>query len=192
MDKAKKIVLFTSGKGSNARSVIKFAGESACFEVAVLYATHALKGAMGMAQELGVHTELLERDDLSSGVFIEQLNNEGVSLVVLAGFLHMIPACFLKAFNGKVINIHPSLLPAHGGAGMYGTRVHEAVIAAGDKESGCSIHYVDEDYDTGKLIAQARCPVLKEDDAESLAARVLELEHELLPLTIERLMKNLC
>jgi len=107
-----------------------------------------------------------------------------VDLVVLAGFLKQVPAEVVASYRGRIINVHPALLPRHGGPGMYGTRVHEAVLAAGDAESGATVHLVTEEYDRGPVLGQARVPVLRSDNAESLAARVLELEHRLLPAAV--------
>lgn len=109
-------------------------------------------------------------------------------LIVLAGFLSLFPPALVEKFPNKVINLHPSLLPAYGGAGMYGRHVHEAVIAAGDKISGCSVHYVDCGIDTGKVIAQMRVPVLPEDDAAALQARIAPFEHQLLIRTVAHLL----
>ena len=105
----------------------------------------------------------------------------GATVVCLAGFTRLLPAEVLRAFPGRVLNVHPSLLPRHGGPGMYGLRVHEAVLAAGDRESGCTVHLVTEQYDEGRVVLQARCPVLAGDTPEALAARVLELEHRVYP-----------
>lgn len=109
-------------------------------------------------------------------------------LVILAGFLSICPPQVVDAFPRKIINLHPSLLPAYGGAGMYGLRVHQAVISAGDAESGCSVHYVDHGIDTGHIIAQARVPVLPDDDAASLQRRIAPEEHRLLVHTVARLL----
>ena len=109
-------------------------------------------------------------------------------LIILAGFLSIFPAAIVDKFPKKIINLHPSLLPAYGGAGMYGMHVHRAVIAAGEQESGCSVHYVDHGIDTGAVIAQARVPVLPDDDAHSLQARIAPVEHQLLIRTVARLL----
>ena len=190
MKKEKKIALFVSGKGSNARAVIDFSCVHGGYEVAALYASNPHAAAIDMAKELGVHTDSLSDTDLSGEKLLGTLNAENISLIVLAGFLRKIPASFIKGFHGKMINIHPSLLPAHGGAGMYGIHVHRAVLEAGDKQSGCTIHYVDEGYDTGAIIAQKTCVVPPNDTPESLAERVLKLEHDLLPRTIAELVKH--
>ena len=116
------------------------------------------------------------------------LKAEGISFLVLAGFLWLIPGNLLNAFPGRIVNIHPALLPKYGGNGMYGERVHEAVIKSGERESGISIHYVNEHYDEGDIIFQARCPVLPEDTAASLAGRIHELEYEYYPRMIEKIV----
>ena len=115
---------------------------------------------------------------------------EGATVVCLAGFTRLLPSEVLAAFPGRVLNVHPSLLPRHGGPGMYGLRVHEAALAAGDAESGCTVHHVTERYDEGGIVMQARCPVLADDTPESLAARVLELEHRVYPQAVSRVIRG--
>jgi phosphoribosylglycinamide formyltransferase 1 len=188
MKKEVKIVLFVSGKGSNANAVIDFSLKSKAFSVVAIYASSPKSQALLLAKEHGLHNECITDDDLLGRALFERLNDQSISLIVLAGFLRKIPVSFLNGFQGKMINIHPSLLPEHGGAGMYGIRVHEAVIAANEKKSGCTIHYVDQGYDTGAIIAQFSCDVMPDDTPASLAARVLKLEHESLPKTIEQIV----
>ena len=118
------------------------------------------------------------------------LQRRGADLVVLAGFLWLVPAAVIEAFRGRIINIHPALLPRFGGKGMYGDRVHRAVLDAGCSESGITIHYVNEHYDSGDIIFQARCPVLPGDDVHTLATRVHELEYRHYPEVISRLLKG--
>jgi phosphoribosylglycinamide formyltransferase-1 len=190
MKKEVKIALFVSGKGSNARAVIDFSLKSKAYTVAAIYASSPKSQALLLAKEHNLHSECISDDDLSGNVLFHELNDQGISLIVLAGFLRKIPPSFLKGFDGKMINIHPSLLPAFGGAGMYGIRVHEAVIAANENKSGCTIHFVDEGYDTGAIIAQFSCDVKPDDTPASLAARVLRLEHESLPKTIEQIVTS--
>lgn len=110
------------------------------------------------------------------------------TVVCLAGFTRLLPSDVLDAFPGRVLNVHPSLLPRHGGPGMYGMRVHEAVLACGDRESGCTVHRVTERYDEGEIVLQGRCPVLPEDTPESLAARVLEVEHRIYPQAVRKVL----
>lgn len=113
---------------------------------------------------------------------------QGATIVCLAGFTRLLPLEVLEAFPQRVLNIHPSLLPRHGGKGMYGRRVHEAVLASGDAESGCSVHYVTEEYDEGAVVLQGRCPVMPDDTPESLAARVLQVEHRIYPQAVTHLL----
>ena len=117
-----------------------------------------------------------------------ELKNKNIDFIVLAGFLWKIPSALIKSFPGRIINIHPALLPKYGGKGMYGDYVHEAIIANGEKESGITIHYVDEIYDHGQIIFQAKCPVLPGDTAPALAQRIHALEHQYYPGIIEELL----
>ena len=121
---------------------------------------------------------------------MSELKGQRIDLVVLAGFMRLIPAEMVRAFSGRMVNIHPSLLPKHGGKGMFGARVHEAVIAAGEVESGITIHLVTEHYDEGRILFQARCPVLPNDTAATLAERVHALEHAHYPLIVEQLVNQ--
>jgi phosphoribosylglycinamide formyltransferase 1 len=121
-------------------------------------------------------------------IVLKKLDEFQIDFIVLAGFLLMVPAALIKKFPGKIINIHPALLPKYGGRGMYGEHVHEAVIASGDTESGISIHFVNENYDEGEIIFQTRCPVVKMDTPESLAERIHLLEHKFYPEIIEKVV----
>jgi folate-dependent phosphoribosylglycinamide formyltransferase PurN len=124
------------------------------------------------------------RDAADSAEWLAVLERHAVDLVVLAGYLRLVPSGVIARFRGRIINIHPALLPAFGGQGMYGRRVHQAVLASGAKESGATVHLVDEVYDRGAILGQVRVPVLPGDDPERLAARVLEVEHRLLPAAV--------
>jgi phosphoribosylglycinamide formyltransferase-1 len=141
----------------------------------------------------GVPTAVFSRAEFADGaVPLAVLRQAGVDYVVLAGFLRLVPAAILAAYPGRIVNIHPALLPAYGGKGMYGARVHEAVIAAGERESGITIHRVDERYDEGATIAQFRCAVEPGDTPDTLAARIHALEHKYFPIIIEQdIRKNL-
>ena len=123
--------------------------------------------------------------------YLDELKEKHIDLIVLAGFLWKIPSALIKAWPNRIINIHPALLPKHGGKGMYGNNVHASVIAAGEKESGISIHYIDDIYDNGDIIFQAKCPVLPDDSPESLTQRIHKLEHEHYPKVIEEIVRNL-
>ncbi|MDR1203715.1 MAG: phosphoribosylglycinamide formyltransferase, partial [Tannerellaceae bacterium] len=139
--------------------------------------------------KLGVPSFVFTRDEFTEGKpVINKLTEYGVDLIVLAGFMNKISDALLKAFPHKIINIHPALLPKYGGTGMYGMHVHEAIIDAGEKESGITIHYINEQYDEGQIIFQATCPVLPSDTPEDVATKVHALEYENYPFVIERLL----
>ncbi len=141
------------------------------------------------ARRLGVPAVVIDRTLFyRSEQLMDILVSHGINFIVLAGFLWLVPAYLLRAFPRKIVNIHPALLPSYGGKEMYGLRVHEAVIAHGDKESGITIHYVNEEYDRGDIIFQARCPVLPDDTADTLASRVHELEYKHFPEVVERVI----
>ena len=141
------------------------------------------------ARRLGVPAVVIDRTLFyRSEQLVDILASHGINFIVLAGFLWLVPAYLLRAFPRKIVNIHPALLPGYGGKEMYGLRVHEAVIAHGDKESGITIHYLNEEYDRGDIIFQARCPVLPDDTADTLASRVHELEYKHFPEVVERVI----
>ena len=140
--------------------------------------------ALGIAESLGIRTAVVPYGDGYDVRMIEALGD--CQWLCLAGFLRIVPPTVLRHLGGTVLNIHPSLLPKHGGKGMYGIAVHEAVLAAREEESGCTVHYVNEVYDDGKIVLQTRCPVLPTDTAETLAARILELEHATYPAALRK------
>ena len=138
--------------------------------------------ALERARSLGIPTAVATTEEELVAAFI------GVSWICLSGYLRLLPPTILSRWHGHILNIHPSLLPKHGGKGMYGMNVHRAVIAAGDPESGCTVHHVNEVYDDGEIVCQLRCPVEPEDTAESLAARVLALEHLAYPRALRQVL----
>jgi formyltetrahydrofolate-dependent phosphoribosylglycinamide formyltransferase len=146
--------------------------------------------ALDRARRRGIATELLERPG-DGDALVALLDAHRVDLVALAGYLKLVPASVTRRWHGAIVNVHPALLPRFGGAGMYGRRVHEAVLAAGERESGATVHFVDEHYDCGEIIAQERVPVEPGDTADSLAARVLAAEHRLYPRTLHSLALGL-
>jgi len=148
-------------------------------------------GVLSIAEEYQIPTLLIEKKKfLESNHYTDELKNAGITFIVLAGFLWKLPAALIKAYQNRIINIHPALLPKHGGKGMYGHYVHEAVIKSAEKESGITIHYVDELYDHGQHISQVTCPVLPDDSPEKLAKRIQLLEHEYYPKVIEEVILN--
>jgi len=192
IEKKVKIAIFASGMGSNAQKIIDFSKKSGIFEISLIVCNKPGAGVLAIAEREGIPALIIEKERFFRGnAFIPELQNFGVNMVVLAGFLWKIPENLIKMYRGHIINIHPALLPKYGGKGMYGHKVHEAVIAAGESESGITIHQVDEIYDHGQIIAQATCEVLPTDTPDTLAQRIHQLEHAHYPKTIEVLAKEM-
>ncbi len=187
----KNIIIFASGAGSNAKKIIEyFTGETE-IGVVLIVCNNAGAGVLKIAEDYKIPTLLIEKENFFHGDhYLPQLKQYSADLVVLAGFLWKIPHALIEAYPRRILNIHPALLPKYGGKGMYGLRVHEAVIRAGEKESGITIHYVDGHYDNGDIIFQARCPVKPQDTPETLAQRVHKLEHEYYVGVIEGVVKG--
>lgn len=187
----KKLALFASGTGSNVRAICAYFEDRPDVDIALLVSNRPEAPVVAFAQEQGIDVLLLKREDFYGTTRLaDQLRERGIHLIVLAGFLWLVPEYLVEAFPERIINLHPALLPKYGGKGMYGSRVHEAVIAAGDTLSGITIHYVDSRYDEGRILFQASCPVLPEDNPGSLAARIHQLEHQHLPPLIDQLLRN--
>jgi phosphoribosylglycinamide formyltransferase 1 len=185
----RKIAVFASGTGTNAGNLIKYFSTRNSGKVVLVLSNKSHAPVLDRAANLGVESIIFDRDQFyNSQKVLKMLTDKGVDFVVLAGFLWYIPEYLTSAFNKRIINIHPALLPSFGGKGMYGDRVHSAVLEAGEKESGITIHYVNEVYDSGDIIFQARCPVLPGDDIHSLAARVHELEYKYFPRVVEEVI----
>lgn len=177
-----RVAIAVSGRGSNMEAVLAaLAGGTEAQAVLVL----ADRPAAGLAAAAARGVRAVQLADPTDGAeWLRLLGESGAELLVLAGYLRLVPPAVIAAFRDRIINVHPSLLPRFGGKGMYGARVHAAVLAAGERESGCTVHLVDEVYDRGAPLAQARVPVLAGDTPESLAARVLAEEHRLLPAVV--------
>lgn len=182
----KKIAIFASGSGSNAENIIRYFAQKPEICIKKIYCNVPDAYVLERAKKYNIPTVVFNREEFRNPEkILRQLQQEEIDFIVLAGFLWLIPACFTTAYPNRIVNIHPALLPAYGGKGMYGHHVHEAVIAAGEKESGITIHYVNEHYDSGAIIFQAKCPVLPTDTPDTLAARVHELEYDHFPRVIE-------
>ena len=185
----KNVAIFASGEGSNAQNIIDYFKTSKNIRIALVVSNKSTANVLNRAKENNIPTLILERTSFfESNNVIDKLKNANIDLIVLAGFLWMVPENLVKAFPNKIANIHPSLLPKFGGKGMYGMNVHKAVIAAKEKESGITIHFVNEEYDKGKIISQHACDVLENDSAEDLVKKIHLLEHEFFPKAIERLL----
>lgn len=178
-----RVAVAASGRGSNLEALLRTLGPGAPARVVLVLSDRAAAGALTLARSHGVPTQTFA-DPASPDEWLTALDRAEADLVVLAGYLKLVPAGVIERYRGRIVNIHPALLPAFGGRGMYGRRVHEAVLASGARESGASVHLVDEVYDRGEVLARARVPVLPDDDPDRLAARVLEVEHRLLPAVV--------
>ena len=187
-----RIAIFASGTGSNAQKIIDYFRDSSSIKVALVVCNKTGAGVLEIAGKENIPSILIEKEKFFRGDgYIRELREKKIDLIVLAGFLWKIPAPLLNAYPKRIINIHPALLPQFGGKGMYGSNVHEAVLSAKEKESGITIHYVDEHYDNGDIILQVKCPVLEGDTPETLAHRIHVLEHANYPVVIEELANKL-
>lgn len=191
----KKIAIFASGTGNNAQKIIEHFSSSPTstpkVQVDVVVCNNPEAGVLKIADKEKIPALIIEKERFFRGdAYIKELKEREIDFIVLAGFLWKIPTALIQAYPDRIINIHPALLPKYGGKGMYGHKVHQAVIDNKDKQSGMSIHYVDEIYDHGKIIFQITCPVLENDTAGSLAQRIHALEHEHYPKILGHLLEN--
>ena len=187
----KRVAIFASGAGSNAEQLILRFKKSSSIQVALVVSNKPSAGVVSIAQQHQIETLLIEKEIFFRGdSYVPLLKDLKVDWIILAGFLWKIPAPLIAAWPRRIINIHPALLPKYGGKGMYGAHVHQAVLNAGEKESGITIHYVDEQYDHGATIFQATCPVLTGDTVESLSLRIHALEHKHYPQVVEELLNG--
>lgn len=184
------IVIFASGAGSNAQNIINYFRENQDVKIALVVCNNPNAGVLGIADKENIPVLTITKNEFLQTGYLQKINDYHPDLIILAGFLWKIPEVLIASFPQSIINIHPALLPAHGGKGMYGNAVHNAVISAKEKQSGITIHYVDEKYDNGKIILQERCVVTEDDTVESLSKKIHELEHEFYPKTIDTLLKE--
>jgi phosphoribosylglycinamide formyltransferase-1 len=185
----KKISIFASGSGSNAENIILYFSNKPDFCIKKVYCNVPDAYVLERVKKYQIPTVVFNRAEMKDpNIILRQLQEDETDLIVLAGFLWLMPACITAAYPNRIVNIHPALLPAYGGKGMYGHHVHEAVIAAGEKESGITIHHVNDHYDEGAPIFQAKCPVLPNDTPDTLAARIHELEYQYFPQVIEKVL----
>ncbi len=187
----KNIAIFASGEGTNAQQIIDYFKDNKSIRIALVVSNKITANVLNRAKASGIPTLVINKVDFYiNNKTVEDLQKFNIDLIVLAGFLWMIPESLIKAFPGKIINIHPALLPKFGGKGMYGINVHKAVIEAKEKESGISIHYVNDKYDEGEIISQHGCEVSENETPESLALKIQQLEHTNYPKVIENLINN--
>ncbi|MBO9634576.1 MAG: phosphoribosylglycinamide formyltransferase [Chitinophagaceae bacterium] len=187
-----RVAVFASGAGSNAAKIIEYFSGKPGIEVALIVSNKPEAGVLGIAQKEGIPTLLIEKEKFFRGnAYVNELQHAGIGFIVLAGFLWKVPSALVQAFSGRIVNIHPALLPNYGGKGMYGMHVHKAVIDAKEKESGITIHFVDEVYDHGAVIYQAICSITDTDTPDSLAQKIHQLEHAHYPRVIEEVIADL-
>jgi phosphoribosylglycinamide formyltransferase-1 len=184
----KKVVLFASGSGSNAENIVRYFENSEEISFPLIVSNKKDAYVHERAKRLGIPSYTFNKESFESGGVLELLQETGIDFIVLAGFLLKVPENILQAYPGKIVNIHPALLPKFGGKGMYGSHVHEAVVACREKESGITIHYVNENYDEGQIIFQAKCEVLPTDSPDDVAEKVHALEYEYFPKVIEEVL----
>lgn len=186
----KNIAIFASGEGTNAENLFNYFNNDKRVKIKLVVTNKDTAGVIARAEKYKKNVQIISKAALEEYTeqIIEFLKTEQIDLIVLAGFLLKIPEQFVKAFPKQIINIHPSLLPKYGGKGMHGVHVHEAVINANEKESGITVHFVNEEYDKGEIILQAKCNVEVSETPESLSKKIRQLEFEYLPKAIETLL----
>ena len=200
----KHIAIFASGAGSNAQKIIEYLTPTPSpqvergaeeemeakkvAKVVLIVCNNPMAGVLKIAEKENISSIIIERKKFYDDGYSSELKNYHIDLIVLAGFMWKVPVNIIHSYQNRIINIHPALLPKFGGKNMYGNFVHEAVIKAGEKESGITIHYVDEIYDHGKIIFQAKCKVDENDTPQTLAEKIHALEHKHYPLIIERII----
>jgi len=187
-----QIVIFASGTGTNAQKIIDHFRNSSLAKIALIVCNKKGAGVLDIAEKEKIPSLIVEKEKFFRGdAYLDALKEKKIDFIVLAGFLWKIPKILLENYPRRIINIHPALLPKYGGKGMYGQSVHEAVIREKEKDTGITIHYVDEHYDNGDIILQVKCPVLDDDTPGSLANRIHALEYANYPIIIEELVKKL-
>lgn len=191
------IAVFGSGRGSNFRAILRALEEGTLPDtrIACVISNNSAAGILETAREHGIPAlhaspKNFPTDDAYIESLLSTLRTREVNLIVLAGYMKLLPERLVKSYRGRILNIHPAILPRFGGKGMYGIHVHEAVLASGDRESGATVHLVDEVYDHGAILMQRRVPVLPDDTPETLASRVLAVEHELFPEVLRRIARG--
>lgn len=186
-----KIAIFASGSGSNAENIAKYFKNNNKISVEFLFCNNPKAYAIERAKRLNIPFKIFNKEDFyENKSVIKALENKQIDYIILAGFLWLIPSELVKKYPNKIINIHPALLPNYGGRGMYGTNVHKAVIANKEKESGITIHFVNENYDEGNTIFQAKCSLNEDDTVETLADKIHILEQENFPRIIEQTIEK--
>lgn len=187
----KRIVVFASGNGSNAVNLIDHFGKGEFARVVAVFCNKKTAGVIAKAEDRNVPVKLFGKEAFyETNEVIEAVKRLNPDIIVLAGFLWLVPVAFIKAFEDRIINLHPSLLPKYGGKGMYGHHVHEAVLAAGEKETGISVHMVNREFDKGKVIRQAKFNIVPGSTVADIESEIHKLEHIVLPEAVEQFLKG--
>lgn len=187
----KNIAIFASGNGTNCENIIRYFNQSETARVTLVVCNNKKAPVVERAERLGVPVIIMAKEEFSnSDTALSALRERSISLIALAGFMLLVPRYLTDAYKGKIVNIHPSLLPKYGGKGMYGMHVHEAVKANKENESGITIHYVNSDYDKGQIIRQYKTPLSENDNAEDIARKVHALEYKYFPKVIEAILEE--
>lgn len=185
----KKIAIFASGSGSNAQKIAEYFSANTQVEISLILTNNPTAGVIERARKLHIPVLVFDKTTFTkTNKIVKLLQNQQIDLIVLAGFMMLVPTNLVESFQNKIINIHPALLPKYGGKGMYGHFVHEAVVEAKEKESGITIHYVNEKYDEGAIIFQAKCEVASTDSPDDVAHKVQILEHKHFPEIVEKVL----
>ena len=188
----KRIAILASGSGSNAENIANYFKSNSELEISIILSNKKDAFVLERANKLNIPSGSFNRNDFyETNTVVNLLKSKQIDLVVLAGFLWLVPDSLIQAFPNKIVNIHPALLPNYGGKGMYGMHVHNAVINNREKESGITIHLVNEKYDDGETILQAKCQINKNDSAKDLANKIHELEYEHFPRAVESYLNKL-
>ena len=186
----KKLAIFASGSGSNAQRIYEYFKHNDSVQIELILCNNSNAGVLDRCKKLNIKYIIFDKFDLNGNKVLDYLEFYRIDFIVLAGFLWLMPKHIINRYDKKIINIHPALLPNYGGKGFYGMKVHQAVINNKDKESGITIHYVNEKYDSGDIIFQAKCQIDEKDTVEILAEKIHKLEYENFPVIIERLLNG--
>ena len=186
----KKLSIFVSGNGTNLQRIAEYFANNKDVEIINVVCNNPKAYSIERVKKLGIPLRMINREEFKSEAFIKELQDLGIDLIVLAGFLWKLPENLVKAFPKKIVNIHPALLPKYGGKGFYGEHVHEAVVAAKEAQSGITVHYVNELYDSGEIILQARVSLDENETPDSLAAKIHQLEQAYFPVAIDFVLRS--
>ena len=186
----KRLSIFVSGNGTNLQRIAEYFANNPDVEIVNVVCNNPKAYSIERAKNLGIPLRMITKQDFNSDAFVKEMQSLNINLIVLAGFLWKVPEALIKAFPKRIVNIHPALLPKYGGKGFYGEHVHEAVVAAKESQSGITVHYVNELYDSGEIILQARVSLDEKETPDSLAAKIHQLEQAYFPVTIDYVLRS--